>query len=163
MGTYYNKVVNIETRWTDIVAAMRESGIWHEHLTALDIGCAEGEITAKIAEFCTRVKAFDIEPYKIFNCPILDNVEFFIDNIKTFDIKEFAYEIIFYLGIHHKLQSPVQNKILQKLFTTKAIIILRAPIEYAGTFIDESFAVNRNILFYPGNKGQGPVSISCLN
>ena len=31
MGAYYNKVVDVETRWTDVEVAMKEMGIWHEY------------------------------------------------------------------------------------------------------------------------------------
>jgi len=164
MDQYYNKVVDVETRWTDVEVAMKEMGIWHEHNIALDIGCAEGEITRKIAKFCTKVNAFDIDTLKIAHCPVLDNVTFYQADITKFFPAKDKYNIIFYLGVHHKI--PNRNdrlNVLDKLFATKAHIIMRAPIEYLTSFVRKSFHHNRHILFYPGNEGQGPISISCLN
>ena len=163
MKQYYNKIVDIETRWTDIESAMKKAKLWKKWKTALDIGCAEGEVTRKISEFTTKITALDIEQDKINNCPYLKSTNFVVSNIIDFKIEEFDYELIFYLGVHHKLQKSLQYNVLKKLYPTKAIIIQRAPIKYCREFIYLAFEYHRNISFYIPNKDQGPISICFKN
>lgn len=165
MDQYYSKVASIKERWTDIKVAMQFIGLWgNKFKTALDIGCAEGEITRKIAQFTTKVIAFDSVKEKIDNCPKLSNVTFLVHNFLNFEITEFDYELIFYLGVHHKIINiNSRYDSLRKIYKTDAIIIQRTPLEYSQELLTVAFQTNRNILFYPGNKNQGCIAICQKN
>ena len=150
-------------RWSDVKNAMINHGVYDNHFSALDIGCASGEVTQEIAKIVGRVNAFDREFKEIDACPVIENVRFFRCMLQTViatsDLN--VYDIIFYLGVHHKIEIMAEKrKILKTLYKTKATIVQRAPLSYCSEFTFDALEANRQIAFYPADEEQGVISIT---
>jgi len=165
--TLFYDTVDAGKRWDDVKRAMILAQLTYRIMPykhALDIGCASGEVTKEIAKIADKVYAIDNSKEEIDAAeanPELKHINFrqrsVYNLVTSHHLKR--YDIIFYLGLHHKLLDFQKNIILTKLYKTKAVIIQRSSIKTTEEFVFFATQFNRPISFYPANEGQGVISI----
>ena len=135
-GEYMIGNVDFADRWDDLHALIDYDG----DANVLDVGCAEGLISIKLAHRFKHVDAFDIEPFRIQkaleNMGKITNIDFRVGNFMTYDYKH--YDQVFCLGVYHKIKYNTRERALATMFERcKNTLYLRVPV------IDDS--VTRNV------------------
>jgi SAM-dependent methyltransferase len=100
---FYN-AKKLKTRWRDIERSvdLRPSD------RVLDIGCAEGLITLKVAKRVQHVRAFDVSPERIAEARRLAadrgvlNATFEVASIDDYPLEPLSYDVILFLSVWGK-------------------------------------------------------------
>jgi SAM-dependent methyltransferase len=119
--------VDLKDRWNDLEQIID----YDKSHTALDVGCAEGLITLKLARKFKHVTGFDIEPYRIKmaneNAKGYNNVSFTTNNFMSY--RYAPHHKIFCLGVYHKIKYHTRQRALDSMFKNcKHQLYLRVPV-----------------------------------
>lgn len=124
---YYNEV-DFNERWNDLEPLI-DGNINH---VALDVGCAEGEITINLAKKFKFVHAFDNAYQRIIQARRksrgIRNIDFSAECMMAYGYGK--YDQIFCLGVLHKIKiKPSREHIFSRmLHRCKSVLYLRVPI-----------------------------------
>jgi SAM-dependent methyltransferase len=77
-----------------------------ERGSCLEVGCAEGVITAELALLFERVVAVDINPSALAHCPAFPNVEYRRVDVERDEITE-CFDVILLADVLEHLREPV--------------------------------------------------------
>lgn len=121
----------LDERWPDVEAV---AAFQHDD-EVLDVGCAEGLISLKVAQQVRFVLGVELQPQRFEAAETIrrqhgiQNVRFEAGSICDMQLEPLSYDVVLFLGVFHHLprdsKMPVLNKLLH---ATRRDIIIRTPL-----------------------------------
>lgn len=94
---------NALARMERILELAEQSG---QRWSCLELGCAEGMMTARLARLFRQVDAVEISPVMLRRAPMLANVRYFCDDVETWRPARRRYNVVIMSEILEHLHDP---------------------------------------------------------
>ena len=122
---------SLEERWPDVEAVAE----FRHDDEVLDVGCAEGLISMKVARQVKFVLGVEYQPQRVEAAEIIrkekgiSNVRFEAGSVCDLDLEPLCYDVVLFLGVFHHLPRECKMPALNKLLhATRRQIIIRTPL-----------------------------------